>query len=56
MSHFVECQTEFRDPAALVAALVECGFSESQIEAHEQAVPLYGYPMGFTPFPADSPP
>jgi hypothetical protein len=23
MSHFVECQTEFRDPQALVAALIE---------------------------------
>jgi hypothetical protein len=43
MSHFVECQTEYRDQAALVAALVECGFPESQIEVHEQAVPLYGY-------------
>ncbi len=43
MSHFVECQTEFRDPQALVAALVECGFEESQIEIHQQAVPLYGY-------------
>jgi hypothetical protein len=43
MSHFVDCQTEFRDPQALVAALVECGFEESQIEIHEQAVPLYGY-------------
>ena len=43
MSHFVECQTEFRDPQALVAALVECGFQEPQIEVHEEAVPLYGY-------------
>ena len=43
MSHFVECQTEFRDPQALLAALVECGFEESQIEVHEQAVSLYGY-------------
>ena len=43
MSHFVECQTEFRDPEALVAALVECGFQEAQIEVHEEAVPLYGY-------------
>ena len=43
MSHFVECQTEFRDPLALVAALVECGFEESQIEVHQEAVPLYGY-------------
>ena len=43
MSHFVECQTEFRDPQALVAALVECGFQESQIEVHAEAVPLYGY-------------
>jgi len=43
MSHFVECRTEFRDPAALVAALVELGFQESQIEVHEHAVPLYGY-------------
>ena len=43
MSHFVECQTEFRDPQALAAALVECGFQESHIEFHEQAVPLFGY-------------
>ena len=43
MSHFVECQTEFRDPQALIAALTECGFEESQIEVHEQPVALYGY-------------
>ena len=43
MSHFVECQTEFRDPVALVAALVECGFPEDQIEVHDQPVALYGY-------------
>ena len=43
MSHFVECQTEFRDPQALVAALIECGFAAAQIEIHQQAVPLYGY-------------
>ena len=43
MSHFVECQTEFRDPLALVAALVECGLEESQTEVHPEAVPLYGY-------------
>jgi hypothetical protein len=43
MSHFVECQTEFRDPQALVAALVECGFAADQIEVHAEAVPLYGY-------------
>lgn len=43
MSHFVECRTEFRDPQALIAALVACGFDASAIEVHEQAVPLYGY-------------
>jgi len=43
MSHFVECQTEFRDPAALVAALIGCGFEAAEIEVHEEAVPLYGY-------------
>ena len=43
MSHFVECQTEYRDPLALVAALVECGLEQSQIEIHQDAVPLYGY-------------
>ena len=43
MSHFVECETTFRDPQALVAALTECGFNESQIEVHEEEVPLYGY-------------
>ena len=43
MSHFVQCQTEFRDPKALVAALVECGFEKNQIEVHQDAMPLYGY-------------
>ena len=43
MSHFVECQTQFRDPEALLAALVECGFSRAQIEVHAEAVPLFGY-------------
>lgn len=43
MSHFVECQTEIRDPEALVAALIEFGFEAAQIEVHEQVVPLYGY-------------
>src|SRR5210317_670333 len=43
MSHFVECRTEFRDPQALIAALIECGFAADQIEVHAEAVPLYGY-------------
>jgi hypothetical protein len=43
MPHFVECQTEFRDPQALAAALVESGFEATQIEIHKHAVPLYGY-------------
>ncbi len=43
MSHFVECETTFRDAQALVAALLDCGFDKLQIELHEQAVPLYGY-------------
>ena len=42
MSHLVECQTEFRDQQALVAALVELGFQESQVQVHAEAVPLYG--------------
>ena len=43
MSHFVECRTQFRDPQALVEALVESGFAADQIEVHQEAVPLYGY-------------
>jgi hypothetical protein len=43
MSHYVECQPGFKDREALIAALVAAGFERSQIEAHEQAVPLYGY-------------
>ncbi len=49
MSHYVECRTEFRDPQALVAALVECGFQKSQVEVHEEAVPLYGYKSDVRP-------
>ncbi len=43
MSHFIECRTEFRDPDALIAALVESGFTPEQIEIHAEAVPLFGY-------------
>ncbi len=43
MSHFVECQTEFKDPEALVAAIIECGFTEDQIEIHAESTQLYGY-------------
>lgn len=49
MSHFAECQTEFRDPEAPVAALIECGFEAAQIEIHEQAVMLYGYQVDVRP-------
>jgi hypothetical protein len=40
MSHYVECQTEFRDVQALVAALKASGFEAHQIESHQEAVPL----------------
>lgn len=43
MSHFVECDTQFRDRQALIAALVRCGFEASQIEVHEEEVSLFGY-------------
>jgi hypothetical protein len=40
MSHFVESQTEFRNPKALIAGLIEYRFPESRIEVHKQAVPF----------------
>ena len=43
MSHYVECKTEFRDPQALAAALIECGFAADQSEVHAEARPLHGY-------------
>ncbi len=43
MSHYVECQTEFRDPQALVAALIEGGFAAEQVEIQAEVQPLYGY-------------
>lgn len=43
MSEYVECETNIKDERALVEALIEMGFEESQIERHEQAQPLYGY-------------
>jgi hypothetical protein len=43
MSHYVECTPGFKDRTALIEALVAVGFDRSQIEVHEQAVPLYGY-------------
>jgi hypothetical protein len=43
MSHYVECRPGFKDREALVEALVAVGFDRSQIELHEEVVPLYGY-------------
>ena len=43
MSEYVECETNIKDERALVEALVEMGFEESQVERHEEAQPLYGY-------------
>ncbi len=43
MSLYVECKPGFTDREALVEALVACGFERTQIEIHEEAVPLYGY-------------
>jgi hypothetical protein len=43
MSHYVECQTEFRDVQALIVALKACAFEAHQIELHQEAVLLYGY-------------
>jgi len=38
-----KCTSGFKDRQALIEALVAVGFDRSQIEIHEQAVPLYGY-------------
>ena len=43
MSHYVECKPGFKDQQALIEALITAGFERSQIEAHEETVPLYGY-------------
>ncbi len=42
MSHYSEVQIEFRDRAALVAALGRLGF-RGQVEVHQEAQALYGY-------------
>ena len=42
MSHYSEVQIEFRDGAALVAALDRFGF-KGKIEIHQEAKSLYGY-------------
>ena len=43
MSHYVECRPGFKDRRALIEAIVAAGFDRSQIETHEEAVPLFGY-------------
>ena len=43
MSHYVECKPGFKDQQSLIEALIALGFERSQIEVHEEAVPLYGY-------------
>ncbi len=42
MSHYSEVQIEFRDGAALVAALNRLGF-QGKLEVHQEAKALYGY-------------
>ena len=43
MSHYSEVRIEFRDGAALVAALNRLGFGPDKIEVHQEAKALYGY-------------
>ena len=43
MPHYVECKPGFKDQQSLIEALITAGFNRSQIEVHEEAVPLYGY-------------
>jgi hypothetical protein len=42
MSHYSEVQIEFRDRAALVAALNRLGF-QGKVEVHQEAQAIYGY-------------
>lgn len=42
MSHYSQVQIEFRDGAALVAALERLGF-KGKVEVHKEAQTLYGY-------------
>jgi hypothetical protein len=42
MSHYSEVQIEFRDGAALVAALNRLGFQD-KVEVHQDPKSLYGY-------------
>jgi len=43
MSHYSEVQIEFRDGAALVAALNRLGINPDGIKVHQEAQHLYGY-------------
>lgn len=43
MSRYCSVKTEFTDQDALVAALIEMGWTQDQIEVHEAAEHLFGY-------------
>jgi hypothetical protein len=43
MSAYTTAETEFDDPVSVKAALMELGYSESQIEMHDEPQHLYGY-------------
>lgn len=43
MSHFSEIKTQIKDVDALVAALIECGFTKDQIEVHKTAQHIKDY-------------
>lgn len=65
MSHFVEYKTEFRDPFALIAALVECGFARehtaqqaqiaTQLAALDQLIATLGGTAGGHPIRSSPP-
>lgn len=43
MSEFIESKTKMKDRKALIAALIEMGWKETEIEIHDTPAHLYGY-------------
>lgn len=42
MSHYSEVKTKFKDDKALIAALIDCGFTKAEIEVSKMPVALGG--------------
>jgi len=53
VSHFTRVKTTFTNQSAIIASLIDMGYTKEQIEVHETAQRLYGYKGDLRPESAE---